>query len=462
MIRRAMTLVEMLVALAMTLLLMTAIAQMFSAFGSSISDSRAVLELDGRLRTVAWRLRTDLAGVTAPTLPPLGPDSGQGYFEIIEGPAADGDAASGLLVSPADFDDAILFTTRSSDTPFIGRAPALGGTSITDQVDLFESTLAEVAWFARKTPGSANPETYTLYRRQLLVMGYVGSPPFSSPPGGNNTLPWAVGGGSWAGFFDLPCDISVRREGATLYPNTLADLTRRECRFMHNPNGVVGAGGFPFPFVDHQTDPAPNGLVFDAPSPRQGEDVVLNNVIAFDVRVFDAGAPVFVTAGNTALVPGDPGFAAAASAAASPSASGGYVDLGHRFFRNALLTGIVSSGSAAKFGGFGQPRSGLVGTGTTRRTYDTWSRHYEANGLDEDGDGVRDEGTDGIDNDNDGSFDEPAYDADGDGVFENLGESETLPPYPVPLRGVEVRIRCYEPASRQVRQVTVRHTFVPH
>jgi len=25
-----------------------------------------------------------------------------------------------------------------------------------------------------------------------------------------------------------------------------------------------------------------------------------------------------------------------------------------------------------------------------------------------------------------------------------------------------VRIRCYEPASRQVRQVTVRHTFVPH
>ena len=24
------------------------------------------------------------------------------------------------------------------------------------------------------------------------------------------------------------------------------------------------------------------------------------------------------------------------------------------------------------------------------------------------------------------------------------------------------RIRCYEPSSRQIRQVTVRHTFVPH
>jgi len=31
----------------------------------------------------------------------------------------------------------------------------------------------------------------------------------------------------------------------------------------------------------------------------------------------------------------------------------------------------------------------------------------------------------------------------------------------VPLRGIEVRIRCYEPTSRQVRQMTVRHSFIP-
>jgi hypothetical protein len=36
----------------------------------------------------------------------------------------------------------------------------------------------------------------------------------------------------------------------------------------------------------------------------------------------------------------------------------------------------------------------------------------------------------------------------------------TSPPYPVPLRGIEVRIRCYEPSSKQIRQITVRHTFV--
>jgi hypothetical protein len=30
------------------------------------------------------------------------------------------------------------------------------------------------------------------------------------------------------------------------------------------------------------------------------------------------------------------------------------------------------------------------------------------------------------------------------------------------IEGLEVRIRCDEASSRQVRQVTVRHTFVPH
>ena len=62
---------------------------------------------------------------------------------------------------------------------------------------------------------------------------------------------------------------------------------------------------------------------------------------------------------------------------------------------------------------------------------------------------MTDQGTNGIDDNSNGIVDESA-------------EQETAPPYPVALRGVEIRIRVYEPASRQVRQVTVRHTFVPH
>jgi hypothetical protein len=81
------------------------------------------------------------------------------------------------------------------------------------------------------------------------------------------------------------------------------------------------------------------------------------------------------------------------------------------------------------------------------RTYDTWSTHYEANGVDDDRDGLVDEGTDGVDNNNDGVPDDP-------------DEAETFAPYPVRLRGLEVRIRCYDPASKQIRQTTLRHSFL--
>jgi hypothetical protein len=88
-------------------------------------------------------------------------------------------------------------------------------------------------------------------------------------------------------------------------------------------------------------------------------------------------------------------------------------------------------------------------------TYDTWSTHYEVDGVNQ-GDAPTltntpqtDEGTNGRDD-------------NGDGVVDDLGEQETSAPYPVPLRGIEIRIRVYEPSSRQVRQMTVRHTFVPH
>jgi hypothetical protein len=79
-------------------------------------------------------------------------------------------------------------------------------------------------------------------------------------------------------------------------------------------------------------------------------------------------------------------------------------------------------------------------------TYDTWSRHYEFNGVDDDGDGVVDEGSNGAD-------------TDGDGWPEYSGNAETSPPYPTALRGLEVRLRCYEPHSKQVRQITIRQSF---
>ena len=90
----------------------------------------------------------------------------------------------------------------------------------------------------------------------------------------------------------------------------------------------------------------------------------------------------------------------------------------------------------------------LINNGTSLSAYEI--THNFENPSCEVGDGTTDEGTDGLDNTPTNSL-----------VDEYL-EQETRPPYAYPLRGVEVRIRVCEPKSRQARQVTVRHTFVPH
>jgi type II secretory pathway component PulJ len=492
-IRRGMTLVEMLVATTCTLILMGAIAQVFGAFGTAVSDSRSMIELDAQLRSVAWRLRNDLAGATARTLPPLEVEAGEGYFEVIEGPRSDTQDANGNAIPltnlTADIDDVLLFTTRNTETPYLGKYD-YGATKT------IESQLAEVAWFLRPTEnptGTIPPvATYTLFRRQNLVIGYVGVAPFLD---GANQASWLTYQ-TWSKFFDL-FDLSAQYQKplGSLVPNSLADLTRRETRFMHNNAGQIDAkaGDFRFP-TNWQVQPDPrlstpttalDGLTFygnfDAsnskfvPSIRLGEDVVLANVISFDVRVFDPGAPVLIGAGgDLAIVPGDSGMPPPNLPPYLAAGRGAYVDLGWLRRRggdqlfppvDVLPANDLEPNFSPHFANLGEPLSGLEAASATPRVWDTWSTHYESNGFDDDNDGVTDEGADGLDNDSDGKVDESPYDVDGDGVFtgagDDPGELETLPPYRFPLRGIEVRLRCYEPSSRQVRQVTIRHSFVP-
>jgi hypothetical protein len=124
-------------------------------------------------------------------------------------------------------------------------------------------------------------------------------------------------------------------------------------------------------------------------------------------------------------------------------------------------------------------KSQLYLSNTPIYDYCTWSNHYERNGVDEDGDNETDEGTNGFDDplvDDSGQLvldtnNNPQYldgvDDVGDGYYPApnnnavRGENETLAPYPVPLRGIQIRIRTWDPDSRQIRQVTVISDFVP-
>jgi hypothetical protein len=464
-----MTLVEMLVATTITLIMMGLVAQLFGVFGQGVTGSRSVIELTDQMRSVGWRLRQDLSGATAATLPPRRPEANEGYFELFEGPAEDKNASSlratgDTTTLTGDCDDALMFTTRSPGAPFIGRFIRA----------TVESPVAEVAWFCRPAAQqlAGGPTLFTLYRRQLLVMDYVGANPPANAPfffsaTGGNVVDFQRVGNRWDTFyngdgstffgFDLSCRLVPSANNVRLLvPNSLSDLTRRENRFGHYPTDIVPTPTFPFTFVS----------IGPFTGSRTGEDVVLNNVLGFDVRVFDPDAPVQTLAPGGGVTPGDLGYVAGNTT----QGLGAYVDLcwgrnvsapvasvtpGSTFPSMGAVSAFQTSGVMISSGPRNAVMSGTLATPqianatVNAAVYDTWSTHYESNGLDENNSGVADEGTNGLDDNANGLVDEPA-------------EAETSAPYPVPLRGIEVRIRCYEPSSRQVRQVTIRHTFVPY
>ena len=428
-----MTLIEMLVATAMTLIMMALVAQLFGMLGKGVNGSRNRVELYSRLRATGQRLKEDLNGITVRLEPPIDPDDGVGYFEYIEGAETDsvawgapglGTVASyPLAVSfsksnlntqenpdlalssyittldsddrlVGDVDDVLLFTTRSTGAPFAGKLDN----------GIIESPVTEVVWFCQVVPNTFNPRQYNLYRRQRIVMGNpaknAGSFSEATDNGVKKYNTVYLGNAfastdlikdqirkKWMMLENLT-DISCRLEGDYAVPNTLGDLTKRQNRFCHTEVS-------PYIF-----DPASDHLRFTSDSGRYGEDLILSNCIGFDVKIFDDTNSATAQAVDTTLVvPGDPGFSNNGSAVFRSHNSGStipiYVDLG--------LLGANGSGFL-----YSPNVNQLVWP-----TYDTWST------------------TD--------SYDDI--------------------PYNDKVRGLEIRIRCYEPASRAVIQLTVRESF---
>ena len=438
--RHGLTLVELLIAAALSLMVMGIVASLFGILSRSIRQSQATVDLSTLMRSAAWQLRQDLTGLTCATMPWLSPERNAGYFELIEGPLRDASLAIDAQGKPttnlgADTDDVLLFTTQSLAEPYVGRYE---GTTI-------ESPYAEVSWFCRPaaTQPVAGMTLYDLHRRQLLVTSYLGRSALT-----NN----ALSGTANRALYDLSLrPETIAGQGAMLVPNSLGDLTKRENRFLRsgysfltstNTVRTVAAQPFPhaFPLVGGTAFALPEATLTE--TNRAGEDVILTNVIAFDVRVYDPQAVVPLASGTVWRLPGDPGYATASGTAGS----GAYVDLGWRGGTPVLRTGTFPPAGQTALGSAGVCVSGTRSLPAS--TYDTWSRHYESNGVDNDGDGVVDEGSAGAD-------------TNGDGWLEYSADAETSPPYPVTLRGIEVRLRCYEPRSKQVRQITIRHSF-PH
>ena len=465
---RGMTLVEMLVATAITLLMIVALSQVFVIFSETISANRATLELSGQLRGVALRLQKDLEGVTVPLRPWPRRSSGLGYFEYFEGPQTDYNVNSPRSdTSVGDYDDIVMFTVRSTGEPFVGRVrgPIVGQAAGTYAT--ITSKVAEVIWWTQLVDLDGNGQysagdRFRVHRRALLI-----HPSLNAIPAGTLN---GVGASTLAQLqaFHNDNDLSVRRNGSGgLVANSLEDLTIRANRFAHiavPQNPPTMRRGFPHVINNVQIAGSIRvGLLNSGYAQRGdlvGEDRMLANVLAFDVRAYDSTAPVRRDAGsNDALVPGDPGYGAGTTIGA-----GAFVDLN---YANSLGVGGTSM-----FSGRPLIRSQLylVDTSTSPNslvvlpTYDTWSLAYERDGINQDGplsappplnpipasliDAFVDEAFNGIDN-------------NGVNGVDDMGERETSPPYPIPLRGIQVRLRIIDPDSRQVRQMTAVSDFTP-
>jgi prepilin-type N-terminal cleavage/methylation domain-containing protein len=468
--RRAFTLIEILVSLVITLIMMGAVVTLFGVVTDSVSGSRALLETADRLRAARNRISLDLQGATVTPIPPRRPENDEGYLEIVEGAQHDFNFAGYDTLLPNDLtfaslfgdcDDALLLTTRSRGEPFIGKFNTSG---------TIESQVAEVAYFLRQdgpiigfksatAPPPLEVRLFTLYRRCLLVV----------PSGQALTAPFNAN-------FYLANDVSARAGSGNAIANTLGDLTKPENRF-----GRI-ATSFPSKF-----DTTITGFTGN----RLGDDVILTNVLAFDVQVYEPGAPVFIdplppatTPPPVAVEPQDLGYNGSNGNngklpnwiapptpynfpdAKAPISFGAYTDLGVRPNYNPPI-GPPNNFPRAPFllKPEGKSFGGVTASAVPPYSYDTWSLHYEADGQPQNG--TTDTGLNGLDDDGNGVVDDlgeanntNGVDDDGNGFVDDKGEMDTLPPYSAPLRGLRITIRVYEPGSQQIRQVTVVQDFL--
>src|SRR5271157_2129984 len=237
----------MLVTLAVLLLMMTVIVQIFQAATGALNAAQVYQVLDNQLRLLDSTIRSDLGGVTCKLTPPNDPKNNMGYFEYGENEFAD--------VQGEDSDDYVRFTAKApAGRPFTGRmwvGPVpLTPTLYNDQAQpiTITSEYAEIIYFLRNG---------NLYRRVLLVAPerqssiessvFNVNPSLTLPnaPNGEGFFPYVLGGDpvnlagnevSWQAVNDLsahPAPTGKPFSKNSVILNTLADLTNRENRWAY-------------------------------------------------------------------------------------------------------------------------------------------------------------------------------------------------------------------------------------
>jgi type II secretory pathway pseudopilin PulG len=408
----AYTLVELLIALALSLLLLLGVAELFQRVGGTMNETRSAMSASAHLTEAALLLRYDLKRIpdTLAKKPHriangLTPGDSDGYLEIIEGPDTIAthpyvDESGNRDLTVGDVDDIIAFAlTAEPDAPFRGLIRETEkdehGNVVQDPdgndvtfLRIEERNTAEVIWFVRGN---------TLYRRVRLLeddpskrnnnmledlarrehraihnTAHVSVPP-TPPISVVNDFPYPLYDSGYMDWYYLRIPIVEEFLSKEWLEDEDAEQWKTRDAGLPAPNDTADLWEHPhfFPTGLDRKSGAIDDFVTNPRNPRAGEDVVLTNVLSFDVKVWD---------------PADKEF----------------VDLG---------TGTT-------WGAGNQKQLALCVTTPHGQlhVWDSWTQEYAS-------------------------------------------KTNPDPPYVESLEAIQITIRCFEPASRAIRQVTVVHRF---
>jgi len=294
--RTAFTIVELLVAMALILLIMVILSEAFAMTAQAFRHVKAMGDMAERMRSASFVLRRDLAAdhfegkkrLSQPDFWNNGPPL-NGFFRIYQGSQGNWEGNDlDSLASYRSTDHMLHFTVKLrgnfrsdclfADIPLANSPLAnFGQPNVTipyqDSNSIFTSQWAEVAWFLRQTGDNADgTPLYALYRRQRLAV-----------PDPNPATWTKASDAAQAAQYPLVSQVS----GVF---NSPVDLTVPQRRFgmasgVGNEAGVLTGGVYPTLAEDFSSGATTIDL--------SGADLILTDVISFDVRIL-----IYDTKGN--------------------------------------------------------------------------------------------------------------------------------------------------------------------
>ncbi|MEM8669569.1 MAG: type II secretion system protein [Planctomycetota bacterium] len=197
--RAAFTLVELLVAITVTLLLMAALAKTFAIIGQSTKEGRAQVRLSAKMRGISFRLRNELRIRTIDADPPARSQDGQGYFMYYEGPLTE--HTFGLFGAEpfrtTDSGDVLTPDNAQYFDPTVRKGPTYRRLSRYGDSDDYIAFTAEATgdeWFTGKVPAylvddeAADPMEPRVIRSKFAEIIIWASPRWQVNPATNDLL----------------------------------------------------------------------------------------------------------------------------------------------------------------------------------------------------------------------------------------------------------------------------------